>query len=155
MTDGRQTTRSTPVEVKAGPDGDSFWAKPLPWRKRNDLGNQITTAYVNAINGSLRAEETEKGEVTFSGGYREALFDWDGCLRAAYPDIDMAQFEPLDIFEIRELLVASCVANGLKLEYMIDPNSRNPEPETATPTGEPTDGQKTTSSEDSGEPVIQ
>ena len=41
MTNGRQTTRSTPVEVKAGPDGDSFWATPLPWRKRNDLGNQI------------------------------------------------------------------------------------------------------------------
>jgi hypothetical protein len=72
-------------------------------------------------------------------------------LTTAYPEVSLEELELLDIFEIRELLVASCVANGLEVEYMIDPNFLDPKVLEAAAEGDPTAGQKTTSLEDSGD----
>lgn len=156
MTDGRQTTRAMAEEVKVGPNGDSVWAKPLPWRRRNDLGNIITTGYVDAINNSLHTIQDENGEISFTGEFREKIFPWEACLQAAFSEEDCQRLDQADIFELRAALCAALRVNGLEqLEYMIDPNIRDLLTKIQEATAEVTDGQKTTSSDDSGDSDIQ
>lgn len=153
---GRQTTRPTPRQITAGPDGHVFTAAPLPWRKRNDLGNLINSSYMDSITEAIRAF-TEDGERVpeVKVNFRESLFDWEGVFKLSYPTEDAAEFEKLDIYEMREVLCGALEVNGLEsLRYMIDPNFQNPLVTTENQAG-PTDGQKTTSSEGSGDSATQ
>lgn len=155
MEQRRQVTRRDPIIIETS-QGE-FVAKPVPWRMRNDLGDGVIQSYIDSTNEFLGAFKTGPDGKLIGGVFDDKAFDWNAVLALAFPDMDHEVFDKLDIWEMREVLLASLEVNDLEsIKHMIDPNSPAPEPmtkNTEVGSGAEPDGQKTISSEDSGDQV--
>lgn len=160
MSERRQVHRREPIIVELD-NGREFEARPLPWLKRNELGNEIVTQGVEKVNDFVRmyVEETDIGTSIpqLEMSFIDRLKDYPKILGMAYPQQPPEDFEDLSFEEIIELLVAALEVNKLDpLRPLIDPNAPSPiEPGGIGPSiGVPEeDGQKTTSTVDSSSPV--
>lgn len=155
MENRRQVHRREPIIIVLD-DGREFEARPLPWLKRNELGNEIVTQGVAKVNEFVRmyVEETDAGksipqlEMTFI----DRLADYPKVLGMAYPQYELTWFDELSFEEVLELLGAALEVNKLEpLRPLIDPNSPSL---IETGLNEPSigveeDGQKTPSTADS------
>lgn len=158
MDNRRLVHRREPIIIEID-SGRVFEARPLPWLKRNELGNEIVSQGVAKVNEFVRmyVEETDLGkavpqlEMTFV----DRLGDYPKIMGMAYPHEDPSSFDDLSFEELLELIGAALEVNKLDpLRPLIDPNSNSPIeiglPEPSI--GEVTDGLKTTSTPDSSSP---
>lgn len=168
--DKPRATRREPVTTKAG--GVSFKAVPLPWQKRNDLGDAVVAQYSLAFNNVLRSMRDENDQVIgIEGALFETGLDYPTLFLLAYstyeydektddlkpsdPPVELRRaFKMLDFEDMLEVLVGALKANGLdRLEHMLDPDRKKGPAtgESASP-AETSDGQKTELPSDSGSP---
>lgn len=157
MPEKRIVSRREPIVVDVEGVGE-FSARPLPWRKRNDLGDLISAEYITALNKILGqaeplAENEAKGPTQVKPiSLIESGLDYTKYLELAFPDTDKSQYEALDFEAVIAVLSASLEVNGLeRLGFMIDPAKKGPETE-PEPDAEATDGVKIESLPDSSSP---
>jgi hypothetical protein len=160
MSERRQVHRREPIIVELD-GGREFEARPLPWLKRNELGNEIVTQGVGRVNEFVRmyVEENDVGKVIpqLEMTFIDRLSNYPKILQMAYPQYEATLFDDLSFEEILELIGASLEVNKLEpLRPLIDPNSPSPM-ETGLP--EPSIGEvaevgpRTLSTVDSSSPV--
>ena len=121
MTDERRVTRHEPITTVVEIDGKdvTFVAKPLPWRKRNDLGEALLRMFGDALDKVVQAGMDKQGMLI------DAVFDYGTVWVLAYPDGKKADFEALDFDEMVEVLTAGLLVNGLdRLAYVLDPDRK-------------------------------
>lgn len=158
MTEQRRVSRPSTINIEVI-TGDSaarsFEAKPLPWRARNDLGDEVVQQYLNALNEGMR-QIGEGTDAKLIGKLMEAMIDYDKLFTISYPQGSVEYFHELTFTQMMEVLNAALEVNLLgRQRYMIDPNLTAPTQEKTTPSnGASTDGQKTTSSDDSSSPAL-
>ena len=130
MAERRQAHRREPIEVQVR--DRVLEAHPLPWMKRNDLGNEIMRQYSELLNSSLRAVrggEDEDAPPQLQMYLNDKLTDPVAVLRMGYPRVNFDEdfFQELDYDEILELIYASMDVNQLdSLRHLVDPNSLTP-----------------------------
>lgn len=116
-------TRREPIAIKIGTH--SFVAAPLPWRKRNDLGEAIVQSYGKALQQSIfsTGSKDADGNEIIDFHFGEASIDYEAVIKLAYPDgPDMEAFDSLTFGQlVDEVLEAALVVNGLERQrYMLD-----------------------------------
>lgn len=140
-------TRREPIVVKF--EKSTFVAEPLPWRKRNDLGEAIVQSYGAALQQSLASTVTDAdGNEQIDLHFAEAQIAYDKIIPLAFPGNDAADFADLP-FEVLvdEVLEAALVVNGLERQrYMLDMGKAVAGPELSAPGSD--DGPKIESSPD-------
>jgi hypothetical protein len=161
MSERRQVHRREPIIIELD-GGREFEARPLPWLKRNELGNEVVSQGVSRVNEFVRmyVEETDVGKVIpqLEMTFVDRLSDYPKILRMAYPQYEDSLFDDLSFEEILELIGAALEVNKLEpLRPLIDPNSPSP---IETGLSEPSigvvaeDGPKMESTADSSLPVL-
>jgi len=131
-----RVTRHEPITTTVG--GHTFEAVPLPWRKRNDVGEMLIRSYNDAL-GKLIAGVTdaEGNVIAIEGALFESLLDYDGLYALMYSPRDdtgtltgldkkqTAAFEALDFDSMIDVLAAGLTVNGLeRMEHMLDPDRK-------------------------------
>lgn len=130
--DKRVVSRREPIVVSVEGVAD-FAAHPLPWRKRNDLGNLISEEYIRSLNDILGdAEPTAEGAPRQVGKISliESGMNYIAYLELAFPDNSTDDYEALDFEAIVAVLSAALEINGLdRLLFMVNPAVKGPETE--------------------------
>jgi hypothetical protein len=131
--DRRQVHRRKPIVVVLD-SGEEFSAEPLPWQKRNDLGQAIVTDNVAQTNKQLRMfVDPELSVPQIEAMLNEPLSDFPQFLVMGYPGTEVSDYDECSYGELVELLAAVCEVNELsKLRRLFDPNYQTP----TTSTGE-------------------
>lgn len=156
MAERRQATRREPIEIEIQGDDRVFVAEPLPWIQANDLGGEIVKQNADAFNHYVQMYvDEDSGLPQLEAQLKKKLSDWNAVLRMAYPNVDDKQWtEPrvLSLDECADLVLAALDVNHLEhIKHLVDPNSPTPMLDggiSTSTSGE--DGQKTTSTPDSG-----
>lgn len=121
MANADTKTRREPIVVKF--EKLTFVASPLPWRKRNDLGEAIVKSYGAALQRSLTSTTKDAdGNEVIDFHFSESGIAYDKIIPLAFPDQNEADFADLP-FEVLvdEVLEAALVVNGLERQrYMLD-----------------------------------
>jgi hypothetical protein len=140
MSERRQAHRRESIEV--GVRERVVEARPLPWMKRNDLGNEIMRQYSDMLNSTLRAYVDDRTDQKDSESpvvpqleiyLNDKIRDPGTVVRLGYPDYhnteeDTKFFEELEYPEMLELIYASLDVNQLEsLRELVDPNATAPE----------------------------
>jgi hypothetical protein len=146
MDDRRQLTRKEPVEIWAPSLDRNIIIKPLPWRKRNDLGNLIVVKLGEAIDATRSEDRTRVlGELA-------SFYDYAAVMNAAQVEMTEEELDQLTFEELVSLCHWIVEANGLEsLLWVLDPEVSAPSSQQEETTG-PADGAKTESTEDSSLP---
>lgn len=130
MPERRQAQRREPIEVEIR--GEVVEARPLPWFRRNDLGNEVIHQYAELLNSTLRTyTNPDTGAPEVEMFLNDKLKDPIAILRLAYPHVEEFQGADIDLeySEIYELLFAALEVNDLKhLREIVDPNFQTPTP---------------------------
>ena len=149
MAERRQAHRREPIEVEVR--DRVFTARPLPWLKRNDLGNEIMTQYTELLNSSLAAyKNPETGTPELSLYLQDKVQRPVDIIMLGYPDEDKDWINELDYPELLELIFASLDVNQLEtLRDLVDPNSQPP----TNPGGTSSPGEET-SDTPSPQPIL-
>lgn len=149
----RVHSRREPIEVIVeGIDGKphTFVAKPLGWRRRNDLGKAIVESYSKTLNESIFevVKDPETGNDRYNFHFAEATIDYDGILAVGFPDNTKGDFDDLTFEDlVDKVLEAALAVNGLERQrHMLDLGKAPVAPESPPPDGD--DGEKTESSPD-------
>lgn len=153
MDNGRSPihSRREPVEVEIG-TGRVITIRPLPWRKRNDLGQIVVTEYSNAVQRFLDVVEAKKSDALIADFF-DGILDWDKIFQVGLPDENI---EELTWEEMIQVGTEMLKVNGLESQaWMIDPKLRSRAENTLngsqpTPNEEVENGEKITSLEPSG-----
>lgn len=125
MGERRQVHRREPI-VLTTEDGE-FIANPLPWQKRNDLGEEVLQQNVAITNEAVKLFKDEGGSILVEAKLQEPLSDPHKVLGLAYPDKKPEDFEGLSFDEIFDLIHAALEVNHLeRLWRLLDPNSNPP-----------------------------
>ncbi|HET7712989.1 MAG TPA: hypothetical protein VFK94_00055, partial [Patescibacteria group bacterium] len=105
-----------------------FEAHPLPWMKRNDLGNEIMRQYSELLNSSMRAYTSEDTSPQLELYLNDKVQDPIQLIKLGYPSWRDEDFlNDLDYDELLELIFASLEVNRLEsLRDLVDPNSNTP-----------------------------
>lgn len=129
----RLVHRRTPIVVVLD-GGKEFTAKPLPWQKRNDLGQELVRDNVEQTNKQLRMFlDPELSVPQIEAQLNEPLSDYPKFLLLGYENTKREDFDDCSFGELVELLAAVLEVNELgKMRRLIDPNFQSPTP----PTGE-------------------
>lgn len=135
MAERRQAHRRESIEVEVR--DRVLEAHPLPWMKRNDLGNEVMRQYSEVLNSQLRAY-TDKSLVSGpdgEGGFvpqlhlyiNDKIQDPESIVQIGYPGVDLEFLHILEYAEILELIYASLDVNLLHdLKDLVDPNALAP-----------------------------
>lgn len=148
--DERVKTDGAPITTSVG--RLRFEAKPLPWRKRNELGRVIAENYTKAIlAGRMDVHENPDGTQRIDFSFSESAIDYDAILALMYPENKVGEegdFEALDFRDlIDKVMDASLVVNGLERQrHMLDLGKSVLGQEPSSADGD--DGPKTGSSPD-------
>lgn len=159
MAERRQAHRREPIEVEVRER--VFEAHPLPWLRRNNLGNEIMSQYADLLNSSLRAVqdgEDENAAPRLEMYLNDKISDPVEILRMGYPNEDVSAYEDLDYDEIMELIYATLEVNQLEsLRGLVDPNWHTPTNDGGIDSAgeDQTDTQNQQSSPDSDSPESQ
>jgi hypothetical protein len=172
----RRVTRREPITVTVELNNGKeavFEAKPLPWRKRLDLGDMLAKMYTAGFTAELQPlRDPESGAfLGVTGGLFEAAMDYPALFEICYTEWEITDdgeivvknppakdvqrnFNSLDFDQIVEVLSANLVVNGLdRIIHLLDPDRKTP-PLTgasASANEETTNaGEKTDSATDSG-----
>jgi hypothetical protein len=149
MADRRQATRPDPVPVYVVALDREILVPPLPWRKRNDLGNLIVELFSDALNAEVK-ERAEEGFVT---SFFDAKFDYQKVFELVWPPDGgnpPVNLDDLTWGEMLEVCHALCEVNGLEKQlFMIDPNFQSPESNSSSESEAVEDGPKILSLVDS------
>lgn len=139
MVERRQAQRRQPIEIEVRER--VVEARPLPWMKRNDLGNEIMRQYSEMLNSTLKSyveDRTDKPESEepivpqLEIYLNDKIKDPGAVVRLGYPDYynteaDDQFFDKLDYGEMLDLIYASLDVNHLEtLKELVDPNSLAP-----------------------------
>jgi len=141
----RRATRREPITVTVETTKGKtvqFVAKPIPWRKRNDLGDALISMYAVGLNGmatemrdadgnlvGLESHLFESGldyETLFSLGYAEYdVNDAGEIVAQEIPSALMGSFRMLDFDAQVEVCEAALTANSLeRLSHLLDPDRK-------------------------------
>lgn len=145
MTDERRVSRKEGISVHVERIDKTYTAEPLPWRKRNDFGDEVIQQYLSALNKAI-----EQGKEGLIARLMESEIDYEKLCKMAFPTSSPKDIENLSFHEVIAILGAALDVNDLSRQmYMLDPNLPAPMPEPGNDNGANEDGQKTTSLEDS------
>lgn len=156
MSERRQAHRRESIEVEVREK--VLVASPLPWLKRNDLGNEIMRQYADLLNSSIAAyQDPENNTPQLSLYLNDKIQDPVALIIMGYPELSESEkswLNELDYDEILELVYALLDANRLEsLRDLVDPNSQTPMPSGGSDSSGkeevPTDSQNQQSSPDS------
>lgn len=146
----RSVTRREPIVITVDTGGKeplTFEAHPLPWRKRNDLGELLLQSYSNTLNQLVAGAQSGDGIASMSVGLFEQGLDYLGLFAIAYPNVKESALDALDFDQMVEVLSAALEVNGFdRLVHMLDPDRKKGPTtgENETPTEATTDaGPKT------------
>jgi hypothetical protein len=171
----RRVTRREPITVIVDSDDGEvvFEAKPLPWRKRLDLGEALSRMYTAGFTAELQPmyDPESHALIGVAGGLFEAAIDYNALFILCYtewqandagdlivkndpPKKLASAFNSLDYDQIVEVLSANLAVNGLdRIAHLLDPQRKAPPLTGASESAseETTDaGAKTDSATDSG-----
>lgn len=135
----RQAHRRQSIIVELE-EGVLFEAKPLPWLKRNDFGNEVVKQHTASINEAVRLyTDPETNVPILEAKLYERITDPIGLITDfAYPGTKAKDLNNLTWRQLIELLLAALEVNDLQhLARMIDPNSQAP---TENGTSQPSEG---------------
>ena len=145
MSDERRVSRKEGISVHIERIDKTYTAEPLPWRKRNDFGDEVIQQYLSALNKAI-----DEGKEGLIARLMESEIKYDELVKMGFPGSSPKDVENLSFHEILALLGAALDVNDLSRQmYMLDPNLPAPMLEPGTDNGANDDGQKTTSQEDS------
>lgn len=146
--DERVKSRREPIEVVVGKR--LFVAKPLPWRRRNELGEAIVRSYTAVLQQSINAATSKdaEGNDQIDLHFGEGQIDYEGIIKLAFPDQKADAFDELTYGElVDDVLEAALVVNGLERQrHMLDLGKSVPGRNLSEPGGD--DGPKIESSPD-------
>jgi hypothetical protein len=142
----RMATRREPITVTVDIGASKpveFVAKPLPWTKRNDVGDAVNLMYGAALTHELQATRDEEGNLTaLQGGLFEKGMDYRGLFVLGYSEYDvdddgevsvkaeppkslMGAFNRLEFDQMIEVLTAVLDVNGLdRIKHLLDPERK-------------------------------
>ena len=156
MTTVRRTSRPEPIITEVESVDSKmlrFEAVPLPWRERNDFGDEMVQQHLTALNEGIQ-EIGEGKDAHLVGKRMDAMIDYEKLFKMGYPNGSTEDFQQLTFEQMMEVLSAALDVNLLESQrYMIDPNFNAPNRQNRD--GGSTDGQKTTSTEDSSSPALE
>jgi hypothetical protein len=145
VTDERRVSRKEGISIHIERIDKTYTAEPLPWRKRNDFGDEVIQQYLSALNKAI-----EQGKEGLVARLMESEIDYEKLSKMAYPMSSPKDIENLSFHEMIEILGAALDVNDLGRQiYMLDPNLPAPTLDSGIDSGASEDGQKTTSLEDS------
>lgn len=125
MTEGRQASRREPILVTVREK--TYIAEPLPWQKAGDLGNEIVRQNAETANELVRLYVDDSGLPQLEMKLRQKISNWGDVLVLAYPGTEPHEYDPLDIDECAELVLAALEVNHLEhIKHLVDPNFQPP-----------------------------
>lgn len=124
MAERRQAHRREPIEVEIR--GEVIEARPLPWLRRNDLGNLVIREYTEMLNSTLKTYvNPDTGAPELEMYLNDKVKDPVAILEVGYPDVKIK--DEWEWPELYELIYASLDVNDLDhLRALIDPNYQTP-----------------------------
>jgi len=129
MPERRQAHRREPIEVEVS-TGTVWVAHPLPWTVRNDFGDAIVKASMDAINETVKlyVEDTDGTNLPqIELALSQKIRDWTPILAIAYPNYDKEDFSKFLFEDCVEVTLAAMEVNALsQLNHLVDPNSPTP-----------------------------
>lgn len=123
MAERRQAHRREPIIVVVREE--ELEARPLPWLKRNDLGNAVIRQYTEMMNSTMRSFINADGAPELEMYLNDKLKNPLEILSLGYPDLKVKP--EWEYPELYELIFASLDVNDLEhLKELVDPNSLTP-----------------------------
>lgn len=130
MSERRQAFRRDPIEIELEQDGRLISVGPVPWEKRNEIGNEIIKQHTAELNEAVKLFVAEDGQTPqLEAKLANKLTDPFQVLQLglASDQYEKVVDRKLYLNQITSLLIAIIEVNELAhLRALVDPNSSSP-----------------------------